>query len=129
MQRDNAELAAARARLEQAMPSIAAQQAELAAQIAAPHTISEAVARLEEGSRDLSRHSRHDLPAGDRAAACRGLPAGAAVEHIVPEAGRRRAARRAAGQRACRGRGRGDRQPRRGARLRARQAIGEVTKK
>ena len=50
MQRDNAELAAARARLEQADAVIAAQQAELAAHIAAPHTISEAVARLEEGS-------------------------------------------------------------------------------
>ena len=50
MQRDNAELAAARARLEQADAVISAQQAELAAQIAAPHTISEAVARLEEGS-------------------------------------------------------------------------------
>lgn len=49
-QRDNAELAAARARLGQAGTVIAAQQAELEAQAAAPRTVGEAVARLEEGS-------------------------------------------------------------------------------
>jgi hypothetical protein len=49
-QRDNADLAATRARLAQAEAVIAAQQAELVAQAAAPRTVSEAIARLEEGS-------------------------------------------------------------------------------
>lgn len=49
-QRDNAELAATRARLAQAEAVIAAQQAELVAQAAAPRTVADAIARLEEGS-------------------------------------------------------------------------------
>jgi hypothetical protein len=49
-QRDNAELAATRARLAQAESVIAAQQAELVAQAAAPRTVADAIARLEEGS-------------------------------------------------------------------------------
>lgn len=50
MQQDNADLAAARARLDQAEAVIAAQQAELQAQAAAPRTAAAAIARLEEGS-------------------------------------------------------------------------------
>jgi len=50
MQQDNADLAAARERLDQAEAVIAAQQAELQAQAAAPRTAAEATARLEEGS-------------------------------------------------------------------------------
>ncbi len=49
-QRDNADLAATRAQLRQVEAVIAAQQAELAAQAAAPRTTPEAIARLEEGS-------------------------------------------------------------------------------
>lgn len=49
-QRDNAELAATRVRLGRAEAVIAAQQAELEAQAAAPRTVDDALARLEEGS-------------------------------------------------------------------------------
>lgn len=48
--RDNVDLATARARLGQAEAVIAAQQAQLQAQAAAPRTAADAVARLEEGS-------------------------------------------------------------------------------
>lgn len=50
VQQDHAQLATARARLDQAEAVIAAQQAELEAQAAAPRTVADAIARLEEGS-------------------------------------------------------------------------------
>jgi hypothetical protein len=49
-QKADSDLATARARLAQAEAVIAAQQAELQAQAAAPRTVGDAIARLEEGS-------------------------------------------------------------------------------